>query len=108
VQQFVTSNIRSDDWAYVDPQAYYPAKLTGAATFFWSSGNLMSSAQKSRVTVCVISPQEVWVLKEFGGSWYSTGQEMIPTYTGLFGTKSGWGFLSLPNYRLSIYRRVPD
>lgn len=107
VQQFVTSNIRSDDWAYVDPQAYYPAKLTGAATFFWNSGNPMSSAQKSRVTVCVISPKEVWVLKEFGGSWYSTGQEMIPAHTGLFGSKSKWGFLSLPNYRLSIYRRVP-
>ncbi len=106
VQQFVTSNIRSDDWAYINPQVYYPAKLAGAATFFANAGG-MSSDQKSRVTVCIIEPERAWVLKELGGAWYSTGQEMIPVRTGLFGRNNRWGFLSLPNYRLSIYRRVP-
>jgi 4-amino-4-deoxy-L-arabinose transferase-like glycosyltransferase len=106
VQQFVTSNIRPDDWAYVNPQAYYPAKRTAAATFFSNAAG-MPSDQKSRVTVCVIEPERVWVLKELGGSWYATGQEMIPAHTGLFGRNNEWGFLSLPNYRLSVYRRVP-
>jgi hypothetical protein len=109
VQQLVTSNIRSDDWVYVDPQAYYPAKVMGAATFFWDPGTRripMSAAEKSRVTVCVIGPENVWALKELGGAWYSTGQEMIPARTGLFGSNNRWGFLSLSNYRLSVYRRV--
>jgi hypothetical protein len=106
VQKFVASNIRPDDWVYVDPQAYYPAKLTGAFTFFANAGN-MPSDEKSRVTVCIIEPEAVWVLKALGGSWYSTGQEMIPERTGVFGTNNRWGVLSLPNYRLSVYRRVP-
>jgi hypothetical protein len=106
VQQFVTSNIRSDDSAYIDPQAYYPAKLTGAAIFFWDPEGLMSSTQKNRLTVCVISPERVGLLADLGGEWYSTGQEIIPAHTGLFGSDMRWGFLSLPNYRLSVYRRV--
>jgi hypothetical protein len=106
VQQFVTSNVRSDDWVYVDPQGYYPAKLTGATTFFRDPAN-MPSAQKNRFTVCVISPDRVWILKELGGAWYSTGQDMIPSRTGLFGSNNRWGFLSLSNYRLSVYRRAP-
>jgi hypothetical protein len=106
VQQFVTSNVRTDDWAFVNPQVYYPAKLTGAETFFWNPGSI-PAAQKSRVTVCIINPERVWVLKELGGAWYSTGQEMIPAHSGLFGTDTRWGFLSLPNYRLSVYRRIP-
>jgi hypothetical protein len=106
VQRFVASNIRSDDWVYIDPQAYYPAKLTGATTFFSDVGNI-PSAEKSRVTVCVIEPEAVSVLKVLGGAWYSTGQEMIPSRAGLFGSNNRWGFLSLPNYRLSVYRRVP-
>jgi hypothetical protein len=107
VQQFVTLNIRSDDRAYIDPQAYYPAKLTGAATFFWDPEGRMSSTQKSRLTVCVIGPERVGLLNDLGGSWYSTGQELIPAHTGLFGRNMKWGFLSLPNYRLSVFRRVP-
>jgi MFS family permease len=107
LQQFVTSNIKSDDQAYIDPQAYYPAKLTGATTFFWDPGSRMSSTQKTRLTVCVIGPDRIGLLKDFGGAWYRTGQEMIPAHTGLFGIDMKWGFLSLPNYRLSIYRRVP-
>jgi hypothetical protein len=108
LQQFVASSIRPDDLVYVDPQAYYPAKLTGAATFFWDPGSRMSSAEKSRLTVCVIGPGKTWLLKELGGAWYSTGEEMIPAHTGLFGSSDTWGFLSLPNYRLSVYRRVPS
>jgi hypothetical protein len=106
VQQFVTSNVRSDDRVYIDPQVYYPAKLTSAATLF-GDPERMPSAQKSHLTVCVIAPDRAWTLKELGGAWYSTGQEMIPAHTGLFGSDSRWGFLSLPNYRLSVYRRVP-
>jgi hypothetical protein len=106
VEQFVSSNVRSDDWAYVNPQAYYPAKMLAAATFFADAARIPFD-QKSRITVCVIEPDRVWVLKELGGSWYSTGQEMIPAHTGLFGINNKWGFLSLPNYRLSVYRRVP-
>jgi hypothetical protein len=106
VQQFVNSNVRPDDWAYVNPQGYYPAKVTSAATFFSNAKGLLPS-QKSRITVCVIEPEAVGVLGELGGDWYNTGQEMIPAHTGLFGSNSKWGFLSLPNYRLSVYRRVP-
>jgi hypothetical protein len=106
VQQFVASNVRSNDWAFVDSQAYYAAKVVGATTFFGDPRSRMSSDQKSRVTVCVIGPERVWVLKALGGAWYSTGQEMIPADTALFGINSKWGFLSLSNYRLSVYRRV--
>jgi len=106
VQQFVTSNIRADDRVYVDPQVYYAAKLTAASTLFWDPGTRISFAQKNRLTACVIGPDRIQLLKELGGTWYRTGQEMIPTHTGLFGTNVRWGFLSLPNYRLSIYRRV--
>jgi hypothetical protein len=107
VQQFVTSNVRSDDWVYVDPQAYYPAKLASAATFFGDPQSRIFPAQKSRITVCIIAPERISVLKELGGTWYSTGEEMVPAHTGLFGSELKWGFLSLPNYRLSVYRRVP-
>jgi MFS family permease len=107
VSRFVTSNIRSDDRVFIDPQVYYPAKLTGAAVFFWDPGSQMSSVEKSRLTACVIGPDRLGLLKEFGGAWYSTGDELVPAHTGLFGTNLRWGFLSLPNYRLSVYRRVP-
>lgn len=110
VQEFVKSSIGPDDWAFVDPQAYYPAKLTGAAIFFPDPGSrqiTMSSTQKNRLTVCVIGPERAWVLKQLGGTWYRTGQEMIPKHVGLFGNNNSWGFLSLPNYRLAVYRRVP-
>jgi hypothetical protein len=107
VSRFVTSNIRSDDRVYVDPQVYYPAKLTGAAVFFWDPGSRMSSAQESGLTACIIGPERLGLLKEFGGTWDNTGEEIIPAHTGLFGTNLKWGFLSLPNYRLSVYRRVP-
>jgi hypothetical protein len=106
VQQFVISNIRSDDSVYIDPQAYYAAKLTGASTSFWDPRSQMSFTQKSRLTACIISPDRLYLLKEFGGQWYSTGQDLIPAHAGLFGTNTRWGFLSLPNYRLSVYRRV--
>jgi MFS family permease len=106
VSRFVASNIRSDDRVFIDPQAYYPAKLTGAAIYFWDPGSQMSSAQKSRLTACVIGPDRLGLLKEFGGTWHSTGEEMIPAHQGLFGSDLKWGFLSLPNYRLSVYRRV--
>ncbi len=107
VQQFVNANVRPDDWAYVSPQAYFPAKLTGATTLFWDPGTWMSPDQKDRVTVCVIDPKKLWVLKVLGGTWYNTGPDLIPVHTGLFGSEDRWGFLSLPNYRLSVYRRVP-
>jgi hypothetical protein len=107
VQQFVASSIRPDDWVYVTSPAYYAAKLTGAPTFFWDPGTRMSAAQRSRVTVCVIDPSRTYLLKQLGGEWYSTGQEMTPAHTGLFGSNDRWGILSLPNYRLSVYRRVP-
>jgi hypothetical protein len=107
VEQLIRSNIRPDDRAYIDPQAYYPAKLTDAATFFWDPQGRMSSDLKNHLTVCVIGPERVGLLQDFGGDWYNTGQEIIPKHTGLFGSNMEWGFLSLPNYRLSIYRRVP-
>lgn len=105
VRQFVKSSVRFDDWVYADPQVYYPAKLASAATFFWDPANHMSSYQKDHLTVCVIGPDRAWLLKEIGGQWYSTGQEMIPAHTGMFGDR--WGLLSIPNYRLSVYRRIP-
>ncbi|MGP0018973.1 MAG: hypothetical protein ACLPHP_10425 [Candidatus Sulfotelmatobacter sp.] len=107
VSRFVTSNIRSDDRVYIDPQVYYPAKLTGAAVLFWDPGSRISSAQKSGLTACIIGPERLGLLKEFGGTWDNTGEEIIPAHTGLFGSDLRWGFLSLPNYRLSVYRRVP-
>ena len=107
IQRFVSSIVHADDWAYVVPQSYYPTKLLAAATFFGNPGTRMSSSQRSRVTVCIIGPDSNWVLKELGGEWYSTGQEMIPARIGLFGNKSKWGVLSFSNYRLSVYRRVP-
>jgi hypothetical protein len=106
VQQFVIANVHPDDWVYIDPQAYYPAKLNGAETFFANVAS-MPPTQKDRVTVCLIEPAAKSVLQSLGGAWYKTGQEMIPAHTGLFGTDNQWGFLSLPNYRLSVYRRVP-
>ncbi len=110
LQSFLASNIRANDRVFVDPQAYYPAKLSGAATFFWDAGSRrvpLSAVQKSHLTVCVIDPANRRVLQELGGAWYGTGQQMIPSHTGLFGRDNQWGFLSLPNYRLSVYRRVP-
>ena len=107
VQQLITSNIRSDDRVYIDPQAYYPAKLTGAATFFWDPEGRMSSDLKNRLTACIIGPERGGLLRDLGGEWYNTGQEIIPEHTGLFGSNMRWGFLSLPNYRLTVYRRVP-
>jgi hypothetical protein len=107
ISQFVTSNIRSDDRVYIDPQVYYPAKLTGAEILFWDPGNRMSAAQKMDLTACVIGPDRLGLLKEFGGTWHNTGEEIIPAHQGLFGNDLKWGFLSLPNYRLSVYRKVP-
>lgn len=106
VSQFVASNIHRDDRVYVDPQAYYPAKLTGAEVFFWDPGSTLSAAQKISLTACVISPDRIGLLKELGGTWHNTGEEIVPLHQGLFGRDLKWGFLSLPNYRLSVYRRV--
>jgi hypothetical protein len=105
VQQFVNANIGPRDRVFVDPQAYYPAKLSGAATFFRDPAG-MPEDEKTRFTACIIGPDRIPVLKALGGKWYSTGQDLIPLDTAMFGRDSRWGFLSLPNYRLSVYRRV--
>lgn len=106
VEQFVNANVRADDRAYVEPQAYYPAKTRAAATFFWTPVTPMSAAEKSSITVCIINPDRASALKEFGAAWYRT-KELVPGHAGLFGVDYKWGFLSLPNYHLAIYRRVP-
>jgi hypothetical protein len=73
----------------------------------WDIVPLMSDEQRKSVNVILV--RQLWVktklIREFGGVWKPTGQELVPTGHILLEGKANLGFLSIPDNHLMVYRR---
>lgn len=115
IENFVDQSVRADDIAYVEDQAYlatrqrtrdayYPISIPGP--FDGNIFPLMSKEQKDSITVLIVRPTSAEdAIKSFGGSWYETGQELIPTGHGIFGSRN-LGLVTQTLDDLRVFRRV--
>jgi hypothetical protein len=109
VENFVSSVVRADDIAFVDQAPYYAARGQARDVFFpipdWDMFQLMSAEQKDSITVVLVRPEHaVMAIRGLGGAWYPTGDMLAPSKNGLFEGK-GWGFISLPDTQIQVFRR---
>ncbi len=66
----------------------------------------MSDEQRKSVNVLLV--RQDWLdkaIREFGGEWKPTGQELVPTGYTLLEGKAKLRFLSIPDDDLLVYRR---
>lgn len=114
LESFVDQSVGANDIAYVEDQVYlavrqrardvyYPIDVPGP--FNGNIFPLMSQEQKKSITVLILRPTSAAdAIKNFGGSWFETGQELAPTGHGIFGNRN----LGLVTQRLDdlrVFRR---
>ncbi len=108
VEQLVQHNTSAVDWIYCDYGVFYAAKAHGAQAFVPTYLGSFRPEEKRRVNVLIIHPRQLSeVVEVIGGDWVSTGAELVPVRSGLFGTDWRLGFLAMQNYRFTVYRRAP-
>jgi hypothetical protein len=65
----------------------------------------MSQEQKESITVLIVRPTSADdAIKSFGGSWFETGQELVPTGRGIFGNRN-LGLVTQTLDDLLVFRR---
>lgn len=114
LENFVDQSVHADDIAYVEDQAYLAARQRARDAYYPIdvpgpfNGNifpLMSQEQKESITVLIVRPTSAAdAIRSFGGSWFETGQELVPTGRGIFGNRN----LGLVTQRLDdlrVFRR---
>lgn len=94
VRQLVTRNLRPEDWAYVDFQAYYPAKRLAGEVFLPPYLRAFTPAEKQRVSVLVLGSESDKYRFSFPGTWRQVDALSRPETT-----------FAAP-YELAVYRRV--
>jgi hypothetical protein len=114
IENLVDQSVRADDIAYVEDQAYLAARQRARDVYYPISipgpfdGDifpLMSQEQKESVTVLIIRPTSAAdAIKSFGGSWFETGQEIVPTGHGIFGNRN-LGLVTQGLDELHVFRR---
>jgi hypothetical protein len=106
VKSLMRQHIQRGDWVYADHAAYYAAKPLAERVFMPVYLPAMLEAEKVRVTALVIAPQNLAeATNTLGGHWVSTGARHAPRWTGPFGTNWKYGYLSMANYELEVFRR---
>jgi hypothetical protein len=115
LESFVDQSVRADDIAYVEDQAYLAARQRARDVYYPISvpgpfdGNifpLMSQEQKKSITVLIVRPTSAGdAIKSFGGSWFETGQELVPTGHGIFGSRN-LGLVTQTLDDLRVFRRA--
>ena len=114
IESFIDQSVHADDVAYVEDQAYLAARSRAREAYYPISvpgpfdGNifpLMSQEQKQSVTVIIVRPTSADdAMRSFGGSWFETGQELVPTGRGIFGNRSV-GLVTQTLDDLRVFRR---
>lgn len=114
IERLVDQSVRADDVAYVEDQAYVAARQRARDVYYPISvpgpydGNifpLMSQEQKDSITVLIVRPTSAADAKRIlGGSWFETGQELVPTGNGIFG-KRNLGLVTQTLDDLRVFRR---
>jgi hypothetical protein len=114
LESFVDQSVRADDIAYVEDQAYLAARQRARDAYYPIdvpgpfNGNifpLMSQEQKESITVLIVRPTSADdAIKSFGGSWFETGQELVPTGHGIFGNRN-LGLVTQTLDDLRVFRR---
>ncbi len=107
---FVDQTIRPDDVVFSDEASYLavvgPARQAYMPLADWDIIELMSDEQKNSVNVLLV--RQDWLnkaIREFGGQWSATGQELVPSGHILLDGKEALGFLSIPDNHLMVFRR---
>jgi len=111
VVQFVDQTIRPDDVVFSDEASYLAVVGRARQAYMpiadWDIVPLMSDEQRKSVNVLLV--RQLWVktklIRELGGEWKATGQELVPTGHILLDGKTNLGFLSIPDNHLMVYRR---
>jgi hypothetical protein len=106
VSTYIASALNSDDIAFVDFSAYYPAKLHAKKVYLPEYLNIMSAAERRSVSVAIIrdpaTDPEKFAATEFGGNWKKSAAD----YTE--GTDRDWlGLVKLAApYHFAVLRRT--
>ena len=107
VESFVRRTLAHDDWVLGEHGVYYAAKPFVARLLLPYHLPAMRDEEKRRLTALVLAPAMLGeTTNAIGGNWISTGARIKPRRRGLFGTDWKYGFLSMPNYELEVYRRA--
>lgn len=118
MERFIEESVHSDDIAFVEAQVYVAARQRARDAYYPIAvpgpfdGNvipLMSKEQKDSITVLVIRPTSADdAIKGLGGSWYETGQELVPLGHGIFGDRNlGLVTWTLNDHRVLRRRAIP-
>lgn len=100
-------NVTKTDWVFCDFGAYYAVKKRAAVVILPPYLNVIPSYEKERISVLIINPGALeTVRRKLGGEWYDTGDGISPEVEGLFGFPIQVGLLTLPKYKLRVFRRV--
>jgi hypothetical protein len=64
--------------------------------------------EKQRISILFIKPEHLeFTASQLGGTWEKV-DEYTPPRMGFLGTHWNMGFLSVYNYHLAVYRRIPS
>jgi len=105
VEAFATAALRSDDHAFVDFGAYYPARRKAAEMYTPVYVPAFLESERAALTVAIIDPENAEArLAELGGAWKDTGQELSNEASNSFVQRLGIN--TAKPYRLRVYRRA--
>jgi len=108
--QYVDQTIRPDDVVFADPATYFAAIGRAHEIYMplsdWDIIERMSDDEKKSVNVLLV--RQGWLdraVREFGGQWKATGQDLVPSGHVILGGNVNLGFLTIPDNHLMILRR---
>ena len=94
VRQLVSRNVRAQDWAYVDFQAYYPVKRAAAEVFLPPYLHAFTPPEKQRLSVLILGAESDKYRFSLPGNWRKVDSL----------SQSGTTFAA--PYELTVYRKA--
>jgi hypothetical protein len=106
VKTLVSQSVSRGQRVYAEYAAYYALHPITRDVYYPRYLSAMTGGEKAALDVLVIYPYNLASVREtVGGLWEPTGQQFTPASDGFFGARWEWGYLSVPNYALAVYRR---
>jgi hypothetical protein len=107
VERLAERNVTKEDWILCDYGAYYAVKKRAAVAFLPQYLYVIPPQETERISTLIIGPGSLEQVKRtLGGEWYDTGDGISPEVEGLFGFPIRVGLLTLPKYKLRVFRRA--
>jgi len=102
---YVASVLNSEDTAFIDFPAYYPARLRAKKVYLPSYLRIISDGERRSVTVAILGDSgenpETFLSKEFGGDWEKSAPDYAPIID-----RASTGFVMLAKpYHFIVLRR---